>query len=102
MYSRGSAPPDDARACFGREATCEPGERGAGATPEGVRDLAGSVWEWTSSAYCPYDKPNCDSAQRTVRGGSYTAKEGMKLRSSLRSGHVVTLRERYLGFRCAK
>jgi formylglycine-generating enzyme required for sulfatase activity len=102
LYPWGNAAPDESRACFGRDATCPVGELTAGATPEGVRDLAGNVWEWTSSAYCPYDKPNCESAQRTVRGGSYTAKEGAKLRAALRSGHVVTLRERYLGFRCAK
>jgi formylglycine-generating enzyme required for sulfatase activity len=78
------------------------GERPSGATPEGVRDLAGNVWEWTSSPYCPYDKPGCESPQRTVRGGSYTAKEASKVRAALRSGHIVTLREQYLGFRCAK
>ena len=101
-YPWGQAEPDDTRVCFGREATCPTGDRPAGATPEGARDLAGNVWEWTSSAYCPYDKPSCESPQRAVRGGSYTAKEATKVRATLRSGHVITLRERYLGFRCAK
>lgn len=102
IHPWGSAPPDETRACFGRDGTCSVGERSAGATPEGVRDLAGNVWEWTASPYCPYDKPGCESSQRAVRGGSYTARDASRLRGALRSGHVVTLRERYLGFRCAK
>ena len=51
-----------------------------GATPDGVLDLAGNVWEWTLSRCQPYpydpadgrNNPDTDGA-RILRGGSYDA-----------------------------
>lgn len=44
-------------------------------TPEGVEELAGSVWEWTSSRYHRegYARPEAaaQSPWRVIRGGSY-------------------------------
>jgi len=54
-----------------------------GATPDGVLDLAGNVWEWTESAYCPYDKPtvvtaaaSCAAAAGTRRSRATCAPRG--------------------------
>jgi hypothetical protein len=44
------------------------GSRPAGASPEGVLDLAGNVWEWTSSPYAPYAKHRADRLRLTGNG----------------------------------
>jgi len=49
-----------------------------GETPEGVADLTGNTWDWTSSLYQPYPYDAVDGredhtnheARRVVRGGS--------------------------------
>ena len=55
----------------------------AGASPYGLLDMAGNVWEWTSSMYArtPYkpdgqrDRPSDTNASRVWRGGSYKHSE---------------------------
>jgi formylglycine-generating enzyme required for sulfatase activity len=54
------------------------GEHPAGASPYGVLDMAGSVWEWTSSLYRPYPYDASDGREdpdargaRVNRGGSW-------------------------------
>ena len=54
------------------------GEHPAGASPYGVLDMAGSVWEWTSSLYRPYPYDAADGREdpaargaRVNRGGSW-------------------------------
>lgn len=71
-YPWGSAPPDVSRAVFGRRTneTGAAGERPAGATPEGVHDLAGNVSEWTSSLYRPYPYRADDGREDPMRPGS--------------------------------
>lgn len=102
IYPWGNDTAISERACVARGETCAVGAFPGGATPQGLLDLAGNVWEWTSSPYCPANNPGCDAAQRAVRGGSYSVREAAKLRATIRSGHPVTLREHYLGFRCAR
>ncbi|MCU0655418.1 MAG: formylglycine-generating enzyme family protein [Polyangiaceae bacterium] len=102
VYPWGNDPAITEHACVARGETCAVGSFPGGATPQGLQDLAGNVWEWTSSPYCPADRPGCDTAQRAVRGGSYSVREAARLKATIRSGHPVTLREHYLGFRCAR
>jgi len=70
----------------------------AGATPEGILDLAGNVAEWTSDAFAPgYDLPA--TTERSVRGGHY-ADAAPFLRGAARLGKPPDTREPTLGFRC--
>lgn len=72
-YPWGDAPPTCERAHF---AACEPRgtievmSRPAGATPEGVHDLAGNVWEWVRPDWLRSWMAVNEEARR-LRGGSF-------------------------------
>lgn len=80
------------------------GSFAAGASPLGVLDLAGNVWEWTSSLPRPEDlslfAARSAAAHRIVRGGSYLSPLH-ELRASARGLAAVDAAARDLGFRCA-
>jgi formylglycine-generating enzyme required for sulfatase activity len=64
----------------------------AGATPEGVHDLAGNVWEWCRDWFASYPEQEQldpagpdNSASRVLRGGSY-GDDPRSLRSANRGG----------------
>ena len=84
-----------------------------GASPYGVMDMAGNVWEWTSSIpmLYPYDTNDGREAQQDVeygskwpervwRGGTWTNGYSW-LRASLRYRSVANYWNNNLGFRCA-
>ena len=76
-----------------------------GDTPEGLEDMTGNVWEWTTSAYqdYPYDPDDGrenpeNEGRRVVRGGSwYVSRDGA--RSASRNDAPPGVRDRNLGFR---
>jgi sulfatase modifying factor 1 len=78
----------------------------AGATPEGVADLAGNVAEWVADAYAPYTAaaqtnpvvPNGEL--RIVRGGSFVTGKRGALASTYRTREKPTKRSSTVGFRC--
>ncbi|HKF48288.1 MAG TPA: SUMF1/EgtB/PvdO family nonheme iron enzyme [Terracidiphilus sp.] len=74
------------------------------ATPEGVLDLSGNVWTWTSSAYEPYPYRAEDGREdeskdvpRVGRGGSWRYTQ-LKARAAARNDLNPTYRNR-VGFR---
>jgi glycosyltransferase involved in cell wall biosynthesis len=81
-----------------------------GATPEGVLDLAGNVWEWTRSEYRAYPYNPIDGREDgreparewfTLRGGSWTVLP-IHLRMATRTLDRPDLRDQDVGFRLAR
>ncbi len=112
-YPWGNSPPDRTRAQFsaGWNETAPVRSFPQGASPYGVLDLAGNVWEWVSSAYRPYPYIPSDGREdlgpgpvRGTRGGGHdsppdkltTTQRGSTLSRNVRSGH------HNIGFRCAR
>jgi formylglycine-generating enzyme required for sulfatase activity len=77
-----------------RKGTCEAGGFPSGDAPGGIHDLAGNVWEWTSTAY--------DSSARVGRGGGWLSGDASRLRAANRGGLDPSYRDDFLGFRCAR
>jgi serine/threonine protein kinase/formylglycine-generating enzyme required for sulfatase activity len=78
-----------------------------GASPYGVLDLAGNVWEWTASWYLPY--PGCKVRDKSfgnifkvIRGGGFKNQNAREFRSFVRLPEKPLVRRPDLGFRCAK
>lgn len=89
----GGAEPAD-----GFAATALVGSFPDGASPYGVNDMAGNVWEWTSNCYdTNVDDTNCK--RRAVRGGSFRSNI-QELRITNRFGLNPKLRYDDVGFRC--
>jgi formylglycine-generating enzyme required for sulfatase activity len=68
----------------------------------GLYDMAGGVWEWTASAYCSYDHPECGDPRRVVRGGSWSVVDYSFVRLTDRSPSAPSTRNTSIGFRCAR
>jgi hypothetical protein len=78
-----------------KTSTAAVGLHPAGSTSGGIQDMAGNVWEWTSSAY------SVGSSYKSVRGGSWSYFEDL-LRAADRNGNYPDLRCDLIGFRCAQ
>jgi formylglycine-generating enzyme required for sulfatase activity len=117
FYPWGNEAPTSRHANFDRgydfknyEVLTAVGSRSAGASPYGVQDMAGNVWEWVADLYdenyyqnSPKDNPEGanEGKYRVIRGGSWNY-DAWNLRSSNRVRNLPTLRSNLLGFRCAR
>jgi len=80
----------------------------SGASPFGVMDMAGNVWQWTASLEKPYPYAATDgrediqgSGSRVSRGGSWLGDSDI-LRTSVRDFLSPTSKNDKLGFRCGQ
>jgi hypothetical protein len=81
VYPWGNEAPTEVHAWFGRDwaaGPCDVGVHPRGASPYGVHDLAGNVWEWCSDRYGPYASgaivdPSgaAKGSYRVMRGGAW-------------------------------
>jgi formylglycine-generating enzyme required for sulfatase activity len=111
-YPWGDAAPDAQLLCWDgrksdlgvgkRRSTCETGAHPAGASPFGVLDLAGNVWEWTSDLYSrDYNSPRV-GPKRVVRGGTWYSYDPADVRATLRFREREDKPDYGVGFRCAR
>ena len=89
--------------------TASAGRDTAGASPYGVLDMAGNVWEWTSSLYRPYPYDAADGREdpsargaRVNRGGSWYYGAWYARTTFRATADHMYRRIADLGFRCAR
>ncbi|MET0390080.1 MAG: bifunctional serine/threonine-protein kinase/formylglycine-generating enzyme family protein [Polyangiales bacterium] len=114
-YPWGKSAPDETRANYGltRRGTVAVGSYPAGASPYGVHDMAGNVWEWCEDidsqdfyAHGPSHNP-CNQgdptsrARRVVRGGSFLY-DAHSVRTISRSSFEPQAGSQAIGFRCVR
>lgn len=111
-YPWGEGPPVD-RACWSGEAqragaprggTCPVATHPAGGTPSGIQDLAGNVWEWTSTREAVFtdSRGRGGSPARVARGGGWADTTPGALGVGHRGKDTPDTRAADLGFRCAR
>ncbi|MEB2312541.1 MAG: SUMF1/EgtB/PvdO family nonheme iron enzyme [Sorangiineae bacterium] len=98
----GAAPPSAANACFGVKTPCPAGSKPPGAF--GLFDLAGSLSEWTRTAYGPYPTPpdSSTATAQVIRGGSFRSTKPEELSPKRRASAEPLFADVTVGFRCAK
>lgn len=105
-YPWGNEDPDDSRCNFNSQdlSTTPVWQYPKGASPYGIMDMSGNVWEWCRSKFTRHDGWSPvdvdDSAMRVLRGGVFaTGREDKRsyARSSGSPGH----RDVHIGFRVA-
>jgi formylglycine-generating enzyme required for sulfatase activity len=112
-YPWGDQEPDSTLATFrhnwGDEASTPVGSHPAGASPYGLLDMGGNVWEWCEDWWDPdYFKVSPERDPRgpatgrahVVKGGSWDSRPSV-LSSSSRNFGYIGYREGDFGFRCA-
>ena len=112
-YPWGNEEPEPERGVYrrtwGYEATEAVGTHPAGASPYGLLDMGGNVWEWCADwfdngyyAVSPYRDPRgpTSGTAHVVRGGSWDSRPSV-LSSSCRSWGHRGYRDGDFGFRCA-
>jgi formylglycine-generating enzyme required for sulfatase activity len=104
----GHAPEQPGQTCRNNKETCEVGRHRAGATPNGIHDLAGNVWEITSEV-CVVVPPRagmCGDHTTAVHGGGWSDCHGKVTCPPSEAAHLVSTIDRVpaqaVGFRCAR
>jgi len=94
---------DEGRAAVGPSmkhgSTSPVGSHPDGASPYGLLDMAGNVWEWTSTEYPP---GGVGHSERVLRGSSFASPGLAWARCTMRSHSRPVRRQAHIGFRVAR
>jgi formylglycine-generating enzyme required for sulfatase activity len=92
--------------------TAPVGSFAKGASPFGVNDVVGNVWEWVSDWYGPYAEGEATNprgatspeknGERVIRGGAWNGSRASWVRPTFRFKSDPKARSYGVGFRCAK
>jgi formylglycine-generating enzyme required for sulfatase activity len=113
VYPWGDKPSDKPRANYGQNvktnSTTPVDHFPNGASPYGALDMAGNVWEWTSSVLADYPYRDDDGREdvqsrdhRVLRGGSFYSPSASYIRCASRSSSYPQRQRDHIGFRVAK
>ena len=98
----------------GSNSTAAVGSKPVGASPYGVLDMAGNVWEWTADWYSasyyesaptanPRGPAHGNGYGRVIRGGSFDSNPLFhQMRASVRADRKASSYGDHLGVRCAR
>ena len=87
------------------------GSKPDGASPYGVTDMVGNLWEWTQDWYSddyfqnsPYSNPQGPESGdfKALKGGSWTMRHSSELAATVRWGYAPLGQGYMVGFRCVK
>ena len=113
LYPWGNDAPSVDRTVHETEQTAVVGSKPNGVSWVGALDMAGNVWQWTSTIFdqkrFPYPYKNDDGrnsiddskSERVIRGGSYYGGAGDDVRAAFR-GSYTTKGSADVGFRCVR
>jgi formylglycine-generating enzyme required for sulfatase activity len=101
-YPWGNQPPEG-KLCWNRtDGTCPVGSFASWSSPFGLLDMAGNVWEWTSSGFSSDYQSNRETDRFVIRGGSWFTDLPSNVRTAYRDRYVPGNRLGHFGFRCAR
>jgi formylglycine-generating enzyme required for sulfatase activity len=94
----------------GWPATAPVGSYPKGASPFGVLDMAGNVFEWTADSFADYSdeavtnpqRSRPDASPRVIRGVGWGDSVPARVRAACRDWSDPGFRNCLLGFRCAR
>jgi formylglycine-generating enzyme required for sulfatase activity len=85
-----------------RRGTCPVDAHPTGASPFGLLDMAGNVWQWSSDLWSEDYSSSRVGPKRIARGGTWYSYDARDVRATLRFREREAIEDYGTGFRCAR